>query len=209
MAAPAVADVKAFLVNRCGLDADSPLATDDTTIGKALAFALRQLLKRTGYDPYIYGAASDMEVEIVGKAGRFPNGANGDVTVSLDGTEYVAGNDYRLYPLNKDRKESILWLRSYRPTKPLTVNAQWGYADDYPGDIWEAIVMLAVAVCLVAYATGQAAEGGGSWTDGDVSSKLAVEMSSNNKGLGSIAPGLLATEAYAVFAQDARMVTWG
>lgn len=211
MAAPVVADVVAFLVNRCGVEADSLLVTHLATLTAALNSALAQLSLLTGYDPFIAENAEDKSVEVRGRRGLFWNGANGDVVVSLDGTTYTEETDYRLYPLNQDRKEWIQWLRTLSPTKPLTVNAEWGFGDDYPDDVWEAIVMFAAGYALAAYALGQAGYLGESWTDGDVAMKMAIAgRLTTEQGLASVAPGALVSEAKLVFAMRSRKnLAWG
>lgn len=212
MAAPTVTDLKSFLTKRCGAASDSVVATDDPTLTKALNYALKRVDKVTGYNPFIVGAAADKSVEISGKTGRFSNGATGTVSVSLDGTVYADGTDYRLYPLNSPTKEYMVWLRTYGPTKPLTVNAAWGYGTDYPDDLWEAIVMLAAALSLVAFTTGQAGILGSSWTDGDVAQALAVQSSAgqvSENGIASVSPGILAAEALIVYGNYKRPVAWG
>lgn len=212
MAAPTVADLKAFLVNRCGISATAVIATDDATLTKALNWALAQLQKETGYRPFIAPAASDYKVMVRGGRGLFSNGAVGTVVVSQDGNVYTADLDYRLEPLNSSPKEYIVWLRTLNPSKPLTVNAQWGYAADYPDDVWEALLMLAAAFAIVAFVAGQAGLLGSDWTDGDVSQHLAVQSSAgqiDQTGIASVAPGILAAEARRVFGQYKRTVVWG
>lgn len=212
MAAPTVSDVQAFLANRCGVDTSLTVYTDTATITKALNWALTKLRQVTGYDPFVYGSAADMTVEVVGLTGRLPNGANGTIVVSKDGTTYVDGTDYRLYPLNGSPKQYFRWInRNVVPTKPVTVNAQWGRASDYPDDVWEAIVMLTAAFCLVAFASGQAGILGSSWTDGDVSVTYAVQRMAQTGGAGvsSMPAGALAAEAVATFENYKRVVAWG
>lgn len=210
MAAPVVADVVDFLVNRCGVDSGSPIVTDLDSLGKALDSAIAQLSVVTGYDPFIADAASDGYVEIVGGRGLFWNGANGAVEISLDGTVYTEGTDYRLYPLNKSRKEWVKWLSGLSPGKPLTVNAEWGFGDDCPDDLWQAIVMFAAGYALASYALGQAGYLGESWTDGDVAEKMAVASRiTTESGIASVIPGTLVSEAKLVYRTHARSVIWG
>lgn len=211
MAAPETSDVVDFLVNRCGVDADSLLVTHTATLENMLNAALQDLERVTGYSPFITAAASDGYVEINGKRGLFWNGANGALTVSLDGTIYTEGTDYLLYPLNQARKEWMKWLRVCAPGKPLTVNAEWGFADDYPADLWEAVVMLAAGMAIASYSAGQAGFAGESWTDGDVSVKQATAAhSSGETGLSSLSPGALISEAKASMLEHSRKnLYWG
>lgn len=210
MAAPALSDLKAFLQYRCGVDASHLLLSNDATLTRALDYALAQVGQQTGYDPFVSGSAEDHLVEVTGGMGRFDNGAVGSVAVSLDSTVYEEGTHYRLYPLNSSPKQFLRWLGAVDPPKPLTVNSAWGYADDYPADVWESIVGLAAAYCLVAYATGKSAVVGSSWTDGDVQQTLATGARQVNvEGISSIAPGILAADAMAVFGQYQRVVSWG
>lgn len=210
MGAPTLADLKAFLQYRCGVSATHLILSNDATLTRALNYALGQVGQQTGYDPFVSGAAADHSIEVKGLMGRFDNGAVGAVVVSQDGTVYVAGTHYRLYPLNKSPKQYLKWLGSCDPAKPLTVNAAWGYATDYPDDVWQAIVALAAAFCLVAYATGKSATLGASWTDGDVQQTLAVGARNVNvEGISQVSPGVLASEAMAVFDQYERTVAWG
>lgn len=198
----------AFLTNRCGTP--SSFTTETTTLDRALAYAIAQIDQQTGYDPFLSGSASDALVEVVGQVGRFDNGAVGTVAISYNGTTYVAGTDYRLYPLNKNPKHYVKWLRALPPGGPVTVNASWGYASDYPDDVWQAIVMIAASFCLVAWAAGKAGYMGSSWTDGDVQANYAVgNRLATEQGISQMAPGILDSEASAILAQYRRTVAWG
>ena len=172
MAAPTAAELKAYILGRF------KITIDDThpSVAQTITAAVGVLERVSGYSPFLAGdTATSKRIKFASKVGVLPNGALGTITVSANGTTYALGTAYDIGPVSGDPPTQwIEWLGYTLPTVAITVNARWGYADDYPADVFHALKRHAASQILDQISSGQAAVSGLSWSDGDVSQTNAA-----------------------------------
>jgi len=208
VAAPTAAELKAYILGRFRI------TIDDThpSVAQTITAAVDALERVSGYSPFVAGATPTAKrIKVTSRKAVFPNGALGTVTVATPVRTLTEESSYRLGPISGDPPARWLeWLENGYPGVPLTVTARWGYADDYPADVFHALKRHAASQIMDQISSGQAAVSGLSWSDGDVSQTNAVgKLTQTRAGDLAGAGAVELDQALATFQSYRRVEVWG
>lgn len=200
---PVSADVIAFLTQRAGV------TVSGSTIDGEIAKAIGVLEDVSGYRPFVAGATATNKTVLINRPLTIlPNSFISPGTITGVTGVLEAGTVYDFVPYADDPKSGIRWLAVTNfPVRPVTVNARWGYAADYPSDVFHALLAYAGGSILGMISDGRAAKSGISWTDGDVSQTNGSAGKSGTNSLGAMAHmgSAMMDEAILVFKQHKRI----
>jgi len=203
MPAPASSDVVAFLSAQCGVTVTT------SQVEAQLALAIADASRLTGYRP-IVGAEGTKKVMARARV-VLPTGLYGDIAVTdFYGSALSLETHYRLWPVEAGASgqpyEWLQWLTPLAPSAPINVTGTWGLADDWPDDLFQAVVNYAAGRTLEAIRQGRIAGEGVSWREADAARDSGGTLGAANES--ALAGGSLIAAANAVFDNYSRAVVY-
>lgn len=204
MPTPTAADVVAFLGDQCGV------TVTESQVSAQLSLALLDACRLTGYRPII-GEAHTKKI-MVNPRTVLPTGLYGTVVVTdYYGSAFSLDTHYRLWPIEAGQSgqpyEWIQWLVPLTPTVPINIAGTWGLADDWPADLFQAVINYAAGRTLESLRQGRIANEGLSWREADAGRDSGSTLGGDDEA--KLAGGALIAAANAVFDQYSRAVVYG